>query len=327
MILDFHTHFYTAAYLDALERGDCAAQIERDAHGQRRIAFAGDYSLILPEHFQIERVAAAMAQHGIDHQLLGFSVPGLHIEEASRAVELAQAINDAYAAIIAAQPAQISALAALPLQAPSAAAAELERAVGNGLAGGQLFSNINGRSLAESEFWPLYATAERLDVPLFIHPISPINIAGMAQHRLVPMAGFMFDTTIAALQLVFGGVMSRFSNLKIVLGNLGGTLPFLAGRVEQAYHAYPETGAALDAPPSTFLRRFYLETAGMPDTGALQLAIQFAGADHILLGTDFPQQIADVAGALRLIDGLPLAPAEKVAIMGGNAAELLKIIS
>ncbi|MCB8960523.1 MAG: amidohydrolase [Ardenticatenales bacterium] len=325
MILDFHTHFYTEAYLNALERGDCAAQIERTADGQRRIAFAGDYSLVLPEHFQIERVAAAMAGHGIDHQLLGFSVPGLHIEEATRAIDLAQTINDAYAAIVAAQPTRFSALAALPLQAPAAAALELERAVHQGLVGGQLFSNINGQSLADPAFWPVYETAERLDVPLFIHPISPVNITGMAQHRLVPMAGFMFDTTIAALQLVFGGVMSHFPGLKIVLGNLGGTLPFLAGRVEQAYHAYPETRAALDAPPSTYLRRFYLETAGMPDAGALQLAIQFAGADHILLGTDFPQQIADVAGALRQIDDLPLSTAIKNGLKGENAARLLKI--
>ena len=77
MILDFHTHFYTEAYLNALERGDCAAQIERTADGQRRIAFAGDYSLVLPEHFQIERVAAAIIQRNPDDVLIDAGIrPG-----------------------------------------------------------------------------------------------------------------------------------------------------------------------------------------------------------------------------------------------------------
>jgi len=227
---------------------------------------------------------------------------------------------------VARYPSQFTALAALPLQAPDACVAELDRAVTQlGLRGALLFSNINGTALSDPSFWPLYARTEELGVPLFVHPITPVNIDAMQRHRLVPVVGFLFDTSLAALELVYAGVMERFPKLRIVLGNLGGTIPYIAGRADLAYTLYPELQGTLKEMPSTYLRRMYFETAGMPDVEAVMLAIRFAGADHVLLGTDYPQQIADVSGTLRMIQSLPIEVPQQERIPGLNAAALLSI--
>lgn len=326
MIIDFHTHFYTQAYLDELEKGKSRAQLVRAQDGTLRIQLDGDYSLIDPAHVQVEPILVAMEQNQLSHQLLTFSIPGVQVEEPTQGLRLAQLVNDEFAAVVAQHPGRLSALATLPLQDPTAATAELARAVKQlGLRGGQLFSNINGKTLDDKAFWPLYARAEELDVPLFIHPISPPNVENMRNYRLVPMMGFMFDTALAAAHLVFSGVMQSFPRLKIVLGNLGGAIPYLAGRMDRAFMAYPESQGVLTAAPSAYLKRMYYESAGMPDAGTLQLALDFAGVEQVMFGSDFPQQIGDVPSSIALIQALPLTPDAKAKILGSNAAKLLHL--
>ena len=325
LIYDFHTHFYTSAYLDEIEKGGYQAELFRDADGNRLLKLDGDYSMIAPGHFDADRVIEHMDRHGVDRQLLSFSIPGLHVEQPNAGRRLARVVNESLAETVARYPDRLAALAVLPLQDPTASAAELTRAAGElNLRGGLLFSNINGRSLGDAGFHELYAAAVSLDVPLFLHPTSPPSIEPFQQYRLVPIAGFPFDTTLAAIHLVLSGTLAAFPDLKIVLGNLGGTVPFLAGRVDQGYISYPEAREKLDRPPSEYLKNMYYETAGMPSAGAVRLAVDFAGADHVLFGSDFPQQIADVGLGLRIIDETGLSEADRQRIVGLNAAGLLK---
>ena len=326
MILDFHTHFYTSAYLDEIEKGGYQAELVRDVEGNRLLQLDGDYSMIAPGHFDVDRVIEHMDRHGVDRQLLSFSIPGLHVEADGVGVRLARIVNEALAETVSRFPDRLSALAVLPLQDPIASATELVRAVESlNLRGGLLFSNINGKSPGDYEFHELYAVASTLDVPLFLHPTSPPSIRPFQQYRLTPIAGFPFDTTLAAIQLVLSGTMAAFPDLKIVLGNLGGTVPFLAGRIDQGYISYPEAREKLDLPPSAYLRNMYYESAGMPNSGALRLAIDFAGADRVMFGSDFPQQIADVDLGLRIIEEQGLNEADWQRIVGRNAAGLLKV--
>ncbi|MXY48599.1 MAG: amidohydrolase [Gemmatimonadetes bacterium] len=325
MVFDFHTHFYTSAYLDEIEQGGYQAVMVRDAAGNRLLKLDGDYSMIAPGHFDADRVIEHMDRHGVDRQLLSFSIPGLHVEEPDAGRRLARIVNEALAETVARHPGRLSALAVLPLQDPAASAAELLRTAESlNLRGGMLFSNINGLSLGAHEFQELYEAASSLDLPLFVHPTTPHAHDVYAAYRLTPMAGFPFDTSVAALHLVFSGTMAAFPDLKVVLGNLGGTIPFLAGRIDQAYRSYPEAREKLDRPPSEYLKRMYYESAGMPDSGALRLTIDFAGIDRVMFGSDFPQQIADVGLGLRTIDELGLDEAARRRIVGRNAAGLLK---
>lgn len=325
MVYDFHTHFYTSAYLDEIEQGGYEAKLVRDADGRRLLKLNGDYSMIAPGHYDVDRVIEHMDRYGVDRQLLSFSIPGLHVEERDAGLRLARVVNEALADTVARHPGRLSALAVLPLQDPAASAAELVRAAESlELRGGMLFSNINGLSLGAPAFHELYAAASSLDLPLFVHPTTPHAHDLYAAYRLTPMAGFPFDTSVAALHLVFSGTMAAYPDLKVVLGNLGGTIPFLAGRIDQAYRSYPEAREQLDRPPSAYLKGMYYESAGMPDSGALRLAIDFAGIDRVMFGSDYPQQIADVDLGLRVIDELGLDEAARQGIVGGNAALLLK---
>ncbi len=325
MVFDFHTHFYTSAYLDEIEKGGYQAELVRDADGNRLLKLDGDYSMIAPGHFDADRVIEHMDRHGVDRQLLSFSIPGLQVEDPKAGRRLARFVNESLAGTVARYPDRLSALAVLPLQDAAASAVELARSVSElNLRGGLLFSNVNGKSPGDEGFHDLYAAAVSLDVPLFLHPTGPPSVEPFQQYRLVPIAGFPFDTTLAAIQLVLSGTMAAFSDLKIVLGNLGGTVPFLAGRVDQGYISYPEAREKLDRPPSEYLKNMYYETAGMPGGGAVRLAVDFAGADHVLFGSDFPQQIADVDLGLRIIDDLGLDETDRRRITGLNAAGLLK---
>jgi aminocarboxymuconate-semialdehyde decarboxylase len=144
----------------------------------------------------------------------------------------------------------------------------------------------------------------------------------MQEYWLMPLVGFLFDTTLAAASLVFAGVPRAFPRIKWVLGHLGGAIPYLAERLDRGFHAFRDCRAHIDRPPSTYLREFYFDTVNF-DVHALQLAIEFAGASHLLAGSDYPHQIGSIPLMLDAIHKLPVPERDRAAILGANAAQLL----
>ncbi|MEM8859089.1 MAG: amidohydrolase family protein [Chloroflexota bacterium] len=262
---------------------------------------------------------------GIDIQCLTMTVPGVHSEEPEIGIKLAQIVNDGFAQVMSEYPNRYTALAILPLQDPTASVVELERAVTqNRLAGGMLFSHINGDNLDDEKFWPLYEKAAELDVPMFVHPIVPHHIGALADYRLVAIEGFLFDTSTAASRLIFSGVCERFPTLTWILAHLGGTLPFLAERMDRGFEVYPECREHLTKLPSSYLKQMYLDT--FPHTPmAIEYTAAFSGADKILMGTDYPHQIGDLPGGPATTNQLNLSDADKALINGGNAVRVLNL--
>ena len=325
MILDFHNHFFPAPYLNEIAKGHAKASATTDELGRTLMVTDGDYNIIVEEHHNPVARIAAMDAAGVDMQCLSMTVPGVHSERPAIGVKLAQLVNDGFADIIAQHSTRFTALAILPLQDPQASVIELERAVTQGgLRGGTLFSHINGKNLDDVAYWPLYEKAIELDVPLFVHPIIPVHIGAMRDYRLVAVEGFLFDTSIATSRLIYGGVLERYPTLTLILAHMGGTLPFLAERMDRGFEVYPECRTHISQPPSVTLRQMYMDT--FPHTPkAIQYAIDFAGADKVLMGSDYPHQIGDLPGAITTISELPISEHDKTLILGKNARRVLKI--
>jgi aminocarboxymuconate-semialdehyde decarboxylase len=188
-----------------------------------------------------------------------------------------------------------------------------------------LFSNVNGTGLDDQRFWPLYEAANDRSALMMIHPTYPVGVEAMREYWLMPLNGFLFDTTLAASKLVFSGVVKRYPRIQWVLGHLGGTIPYLAERLDRGYRAFKECRAHIDEPPTAYLKRhFYYDTVNFA-AGPLKLAIEFAGADRILAGSDYPHMIGSIPLMLEALRALPISEADQAKILGGNARRLLNL--
>jgi len=136
------------------------------------------------------------------------------------------------------------------------------------------------------------------------------------------LVGFPFDTTLTAAKLVFSGIVERYPRIEWILGHLGGAIPYLVERFDRGFYAFKECREHISKPPSEYLKEFYYDTVNF-DTKALRLAIEFAGADHLVAGSDHPHQIGSLTKMKSSIEELDISDEEKAAIFGGNAAILL----
>lgn len=327
MRIDTHTHHYPMAYLDEIESHpspECS--IRRDATGRRQVHYAGDYNIVADGHIDLEARLAEMERTGVTMGVLSLTTPGVHVEERSRGIHLAQIVNDSYAEIQRQHPDRFACFATLPLQDPQASADELERAVTKlGLRGAMLFANVLGKPIHHREYWPLYEAAARLDVPLMIHPTSPPGVEAFQEYRTTALVGFLLDTTLCATLLMFEGVMEAYPNIKFILSHLGGTIPYIAERIDRGYEAYPEVRVNLKEKPSFYFRRnCYYDTVAF-EPRALLFAIDFAGADHVTLGSDYPHQIGDMEKAVKVVDGLPIDEKARQQVLNGTATKLLHL--
>jgi len=321
-IVDVHNHFYSPEYLAALRSGNSVVRVTVDSSGNPHIHYPGDYNVAVAGHRDIAYRHKVLESEGVDTQVITLTTPGTHVESPAYAATLATLVNDAFAAIIAERGPRFSALATLPLNDPAASVKEFRRAIEElHLPGAMLFSNVNGVALADERFWPLYEAADAYGAVLHIHPTSPVGVEAMTEYWLMPLVGFLMDTTLAAAHLVFSGVGERFPNIQWVLSHLGGAVPYMAERFDRGFHAFEDCRRNIDRPPSDYLKRWCYDTVNF-DPQALKLAIAFAGADHILAGSDYPHQIGSIPAMLAALRGLDISEADKAAILGGNATRV-----
>jgi predicted TIM-barrel fold metal-dependent hydrolase len=186
-----------------------------------------------------------------------------------------------------------------------------------------LCSHINGQPLDAPEFEPFYAEVAARGIPLVLHPTVPVWGEAIKEHSLIPMLGFMVDTSIAMLRLILGGVLERHPMLKIVHPHAGGVLPYLMGRVEEQTEVKRRARDHIRQPPMAYYRQVYLDLVS-PALPALRYAVDFMPPDRLLFGSDHPwvaiETLLDLVRAL----GLPKEVQER--ILGSNARELFRIV-
>jgi aminocarboxymuconate-semialdehyde decarboxylase len=322
-IVDFHNHYYPPEYVSALTAAVSAVRVTYDADGNPCVHYPGDYNILVPGHRDIEYRQRVLDEQGVDTQVLTFTTPGVHVEKPELAVTLARKINDAFAAVVRERQGRFAALATLPLNDPQASVAELERAMTElRMPGAMVFSNVNHVALADERFAPLWKKADELGAVVYIHPTDPAGVEAMLDYWLMPLVGFLMDTTLAAAKLVFSGVVHRHSRTKWVLTHMGGAIPYLAERLDRGYRAFEDCRRHIDRPPSEYLRHFYFDTVNF-NPSAIRFALDFAGPERILAGSDYPHQIGSIPLMKESIAALHVNDAERAKIFGGNAAKLL----
>jgi predicted TIM-barrel fold metal-dependent hydrolase len=300
-------------------------RVERDADGRLWVLNGpGLRTPVSAAMTDIDVRLAEMDQAGIDLELLSTTLPGVEMfDDAEFASALARAANNELASLQRDYPARFAGMAALPLQAPAAARAELERVHDeHGFNAACLYTNVGGRMLDDPslELDALFDQAERLDVALFLHPTYPVVAPFTQDHNLIPIVGFMLDTTLATTRLIFSGILRRHPGVKLVVHHLAATLPFLIRRMDYESGRMPQGQAGPGEPPSAAFRRLWLDSVN-PDPAAIAMARELVGADRLLFGTDHP--FWQPSDAMRTVRTLEWPPDETMALLGGNAARLL----
>jgi aminocarboxymuconate-semialdehyde decarboxylase len=321
--IDIHAHWYPAEWLrlmeqDAERHGGTLKRTEKGYLITTRLLT----NAFTDEFVDLDRRLAGMDRTGVDVHLLSLTTPMVYWAPAAFGLALAQCYNDAASAAHARHPARLFGAAMLPMQAPELALKELERAAKlPGMRGLYLATNVNGTELDDESFWPVYAKAEELRWPIFLHPVDTIGRDRTQRFYLRNLLGNPYDTGVAAAHLIFGGVLDAFPRLEVNLPHAGGALPGLIGRLDHGAKVRPEL-AHMKQPPSAYLRRFTYDTIGHDDRINLNL-VRLVGADRVLLGSDYCFDMG-LAEPVRTVNRLTeLAQSERDQILGRNAARLL----
>ena len=279
------------------------------------------------------RRLADMDSTGIAKQVVSLTAPGLQIFDADTAVGLAPEYNDALAEAVRAHPDRFAGLAAIAPQNPRAAAAELERAVAKlGLKGAIVNSHTHGEYLDDEKFWDIFAAAEALDAPVYIHPQTPPP--AMVQPFLEAgldgaIFGFAVETGFHLLRLIVSGVFDRFPRLKIVVGHLGEGIPYWLFRVDFFHRGIVQTKRyanfkPLAKRPSDYMREnVYVTTSGMAWEPVILYAQSVLGADRVLYAMDYPYQF--VPEEVAVTDNLPIGDAQRKLLYQTNAERVFKL--
>jgi predicted TIM-barrel fold metal-dependent hydrolase len=209
------------------------------------------------------------------------------------------------------------------MQNEAAASAELDRCVRElGFVGILLYTNLAGRWCDEPPFHWLYARAEALDIPILLHPSKPMTTDLVKGYELTSTLGNMFENTIALARIIASGLLDRHPQLKLVCPHLGGTLPYICGRMDHQLTVLKRGPQNLQRKPSEYLRSIYMDIVS-PLPEAMKFALDFTGADRLLFSSDHPWvQPDEILNPLR---SLQLPPATEAKILSGNARRLFRI--
>jgi uncharacterized protein len=280
---------------------------------------------------------AEMDRYGITVQVV--SKAGIHMGpsadmfEGDEAVAFAKAFNDHAARKIAARPDRLAAFAHLPASIPEAAADELERTVSDyGFKGALISGMVRGRFLDDAKFAPLLARAEKLDVPLYIHPgPPPVEVRKAYYEGSFPQKigmglatfawGWHYETALHVMRLAVSGTLDKYPRLNLIIGHTGEALPFVLARCE---HEFSSDLAYLSRPLSKIITdQVYVTSAGFFTNPPFLAALQTFGIDRLMFSVDYPY--ASNAEGRAFLDNVPLSSGDLEKFAHGNADRLLKL--
>lgn len=325
MRIDVHNHFYPQVYLDEVERLGGKVRLEKEKSGKKVFTINGTPVVhISPAQLDPDIRMRDMAACEVDRQMLSLTMPHVYLWEAKAGLALSQAVNDAFADLVSKHPERFIASCVVPLQDTKLAIEELERAVKLGHRAVYLITSIDGRPIHGRELWPFYERAAELDVPVFLHPFLPPGASEMREFWLQTVLGVLFESALTAARLVFSGLFEHVPRLKVVVPHIGGLIPYSLGRLDKGYRTHPPCSEFISSPPSKYLKNLYIDSVAF-ETPALQFAVDRWGADHVMLGSDYPQAMGELDSCVADVEALNLPEEEKEMIRSGTAKKLLQL--
>jgi aminocarboxymuconate-semialdehyde decarboxylase len=262
---------------------------------------------------------------GIDFQLVMPPPPQCYYTvPVEIAVEAARIVNDGIADFVGKKPDRFAGLGSVPMPDGNEAARELERCVGKlGFKGAQILTNVAGRELSDPGFAPFWKKAEELNALIVLHPSGFTEGKRFARFSFSNTIGNPLETTIALHYLIFDGVLERHPNLKILAVHGGGYLGAYPGRIDHAWGARSDAHGALPHPPTSYLKKIYFDSVVFTPEQLAEL-VRLYGADHVIMGTDYPFDMADY-DPIGHVTSAGLDEAAIAAVAGGNAKRLLEL--
>ena len=329
MVIDVHAHYVPSDSLNvACQVGPrYGLKLEKNERGRDMVTRDGKAILteLKAEFSDLDLRLSIMDQQGVDMQALSSaSTYFFDWMEAEESLEFARWFNDRCAEAVALHPRRFVALASVPMQDSRKAAAELERAMTRlGLRGVEIGSNINGRYFDDPGFDPFWEAAQALDALIFVHPQQVVGAERMKDYNLANLIGNPTDTSLAFAKCIFGGVLERFPRLKFLLAHAGGFLPYTWGRLDRGYRIQNSSTAKIAKAPGEYVKLFYFDTI-THSAMALEYLVANFGADHVLLGSDYPYDMGDPE-PLETLRATNIGAHPMAQIAGGNAGRLLGI--
>src|SRR3972149_4300202 len=285
-------------------------------YGPKRIGSA------LREFVTPETILDEMKKSGVDAVLLCPWVSLVRYEATpEESLNACQVQNDALSSLVKRYPNRVAALGMIPLQDVALAIKELERLMKSGLKGVEIGTHVNGVYPGDARFRPFLEACESLGAFVFIHPVEGGGRAELRDYYMWNVIGNPLETTVAAGHLILSGVMDAYPRLKILLPHGGAALPYLRGRLDRGYKRRPEIKKVISKPPMEYLKQFYFDTI-THDPVILKSLVDFVGADHVLLGSDYPFDMGN-ENPVDLVRSANLGTENEKKILGGNASQLL----
>ena len=322
--LDLHTHFYTQEYFQTIRNLPSEFSFGASPSGQTIITYRGArFFGVTPAMTDVSKRIEDMDRVGIDVEVVSLSTPNVFFTDAEHQPSVARMVNDSYAELIAKHPKRFKGFASIPMDAPDAALRELHRAIDElKLNGVILLSNIGGKALTSPEYRSFFEEANGMKLCIFLHPMIPAQSDAFREYVLGPIIGFPFDTSLAVARMCYDGMLAEFPDIRWIAGHLGGAVPYLMERMDNGYRDFPECRAKIDQLPSFYLKRLYYDTVSFsPHT--LTMARNMVGADHMVMGSDYPHLLGSIDRAVSSIESLDIREEEKEGIFSGTALKIL----
>lgn len=319
--IDCQSHLFCPEVVALMEKRKTDPQVfTRDGV---RVVQMGDWLRKIPPHYMDVGVKlAAMDANGIAMTALSINDPGPEWFGDDGPL-VAKMLNDFVAGITRQHPTRFFGLCVLPLQDMRASITELDRCVRKlGMKGILLYTNLAGKFPDEPEFRPLFARAVELDVPVLLHPAKPITTEFVKGYEMTSSLGNMFDNTIALTRIIMAGILDEFPKLKLVCPHLGGTLPYIVGRLDHQTQVLKRGPKYLTRSPSEYLKSIWLDVVS-PLPLAIKFGHEFMGPDRLLFSSDHPWVEPGII--VECVKQVRLSSVDEQKLFSGNARRLFQL--